>query len=107
MELSDHHLLFVGFKLDGSLKHQLRSLSGPDAKYVSTDGSAFLRLCTRDKDLYVGKVIDDRLTTDRVEDVRRNVLSIVTRLCPDTRLPTKLEIWACETDTLVGERSDP
>jgi hypothetical protein len=102
-----HHLLFVGFKLDGSLKHQLRSLSGPDTKYVSTDDSAFLRLCTRDKDLYVGKVITERLTTDRVEDVRRNVLSIVTRLCPETRLPTTLEIWACEADALVGELSEP
>ena len=36
---------------------------------------------------YVGKVIEDGLTTDRVDDVRRNVLSIVRRLCPDTRLP--------------------
>jgi hypothetical protein len=106
LELSEHHLLFVGFKLDGSLKHQLRSLSGPDAKYVSTDGSAFLRLCTREKDIYVGKVISDRLTTDRVEDVRRNVLSIITRLCPDTRLPTKLEIWACESEALVGEQKE-
>ena len=107
MELSMHHLLFVGFKLDGSLKHQLRSLSGPDTKYVSTDGSAFLRLCTRDKDLYVGKVVTERLTTDQVEDVRRNVLSIVTRLCPETRLPKILEIWSCEAEALVGELTEP
>ena len=98
MELSDRHPIFVGFKLDGSLRHQLESLSGPDKRYLSSEDSTFLRLCERGKDRYVGKVIEDRFSTDRVEDVRRNVLSILQRLCPDVRLPTHLEIWACEAN---------
>jgi hypothetical protein len=98
VELSDRHRLFVGFKLDGSLRHQLRSLSGPDTQYVGEGETAFLRLCKRGNDTYVGKVVEERLTTDRVDDVRRNVLSIIARLCPDTRLPRELEIWVCEPE---------
>lgn len=95
LELSDRHPLFVGFKLDGSLRRQLESISGSEKRYVSTDDSDFLRICSHGQDLYVGKVVEERMSTDRIDDVRRNVLSILTRLCPDTRLPEKMEIWPC------------
>ena len=95
MELSDRHPVFIGFKLDGSLRRQLESISGPDKRYLSTDDSDFLRICSHGQDLYVGKVVEERLTTDRIDDVRRNVLSILMRLCPETRLPEQMEIWPC------------
>jgi len=95
VELSDRHPLFVGFKLDGSLRRQLEALSGPDRKYVSGEDATFLTLCRQGEDVYVGKVIEDGLTTGRVDDVRRNVLSIMRRLCPDTRLPDQLQILVC------------
>lgn len=95
MELSDQNKLFIGLKLDTGLRRQLEAVSGPDRKYVSGDDPAFLRIVSLGDDLYVGKVIEERLTTDRVDDVRRNVLSILHRLCPETRIPEKLQILAC------------
>jgi len=105
VELSERHPIFVGFKLDGSLRHQLDGLTGPDRKYVSRENSSFLTICSRAGDLYVGKIVSDRLTTDRVDDVRRNVLSIVGRLCPDVRLPSILEIWVCEIESAGNEEA--
>ena len=96
MELSSLQRIFIGFKLDGSLRRQLESLEGPDRRYVSPDDATFLMMCKKGSDSYVGKLIQDGLTTDRVDDVKRNVLSIMRRLCPDTRLPNVLEIWAVE-----------
>jgi len=95
LELSDQNKLFIGLKLDTGLRRQLEAVSGPDRKYVSGDDPAFLRIVSLGDDLYVGKVIEERLTTDRVDDVRRNVLSILHRLCPETRIPEKLQILAC------------
>jgi len=95
LELSDRNKLFVGLKLDTGLRRQLEAVSGPDRKYVSGEDPAFLRIVSFGDDLYVGKVIDDRLTTDRVDDVRRNVVSILHRLCPETRISETLEILAC------------
>ncbi len=95
MELSDRNKLFVGLKLNTGLRRQLEAVTGPDRKYVSGEDPAFLRIISLGDDLYVGKVIDDRLTTDRVDDVRRNVVSILRRLCPETRIPEILEILAC------------
>jgi len=117
VELSEKHPIFVGFKLDGTLRHQLDSLTGPDRKYVSHDDATFLTFCTLGSKRYVGKLLEGPMTTDRVDDVRRNVLSIVTRLCPEVRLPEVLEIWAgipgdgagipSEADEDREEQADP
>lgn len=96
MNLDDQISLFIGFKMETSLRRHLDSLEGPDQRYVSREKSDFLTICLHGETHYVGKIVEDRLTTDRVEDVRRNVISILQRLSPDTRLPEKLEIWACE-----------
>jgi len=103
VELSKRHPLFIGFKLDGSLRRQLEALSGPDRKYVSGQDATFLSLCRRGEDVYVGKVIEDGLTTGRVDDVQRNVLSIMRRLCPETRFPDKLDIMVCLPPDLAEE----
>jgi hypothetical protein len=102
----DHHPIFVGFKPDGSLRRQLESLSGPDKKYVSADEATFLSLCKLGDDVYVGKVIEEPLTTDRVDDVRRNVLSILRRLCPDTRLPEQMRILSCPPEEAAEEAAE-
>jgi hypothetical protein len=60
-------------------------------------------VCQRGEDAYVGKIVEDGLTTDRVDDVQRNVLSIMQRLCPDARLPAKLEILACAPPGGTGD----
>ncbi len=93
VELEQDHPIFVGFKLATSLRRQVEALTGSDSKYVSDrDSPDFLSLCRMADKLYVGKLVRERLTTDRVDDVRRNVLSIMRRLFPEERLPEKLEI---------------
>jgi hypothetical protein len=96
VKLSSKQPIFIGFKLDGSLRRQLEALSGSERRYVSLDDTTFLMMCKKGTDAYVGKLVEDGLTTDRVEDVKRNVLSIMRRLCPDVRLPNVLEILPIE-----------
>ena len=103
LELADSQPIFIGFKMDTSLSRQLRALDGPNKQYVSTDSSGFLRICGLGDARYVGKLVHERLTTERVDDIRRNVLSILTRLCPDTRLPQTLVILACGPEKVAVE----
>lgn len=81
--------------MDNRLRERLETLSESDKKYVSAEGSTFLHICMVGEDRYVGKLVDDRLTTDRVDDIRRNVLSIIRKLGHEVRLPTHLQILAC------------
>ena len=102
-QLAQHQPIFVGFKLDTSLRRQVEALTGPDKKYVSDVDSTFLRLCRHGDSVYIGKLIAEGLTTDRVDDIRRNVLSIMSRLFPETRMPAKLEILACTPEEASPE----
>jgi len=97
MKLRDRQPIFVGTKMDGQVRRRLESITGPDKKYFSHDDTMFLTICRLGDDEYVGKVIAERLTTERVDDIRRNVLSILQRLCPETRFPAVLDILPCES----------
>jgi len=91
----------------------LDSLDNSDKKYVSSESSTFLRLCSLGEDLYVGKLVYEALATDRVDDIRRNILSILRKLGPAVPLPTTLRIFACRavnepfTSTVDGLASSP
>ena len=99
MDLTESQPIFIGCKLDGPMRRQLENLSGPDRKYVSSEDSTFLRVCRLGEHDYIGKVIHERISTDRVDDVRRNVLSILARLFPETRLPVHLDILVCREES--------
>jgi hypothetical protein len=95
LELQMHQPIFIGFKVDNNLREHLESLSDIDKQYFSREDSTFLRICQVGEDIYVGKLVHESLTTDRVEDIRRNVLSIVRKIGSDVRLPSNLKILAC------------
>ena len=104
MKLHDRQPLFVGIKMDSQVRRRLESITGTDKKYVSHDDTTFLTICSLGEDEYVGKVIQERLTTERVDDMRRNVLSILQRLCPETRFPAILDIIPCDSPGDQTER---
>jgi len=95
LELLIHQPIFIGFKADNTLRQHLESLSDIDKKYFSREDSTFLRVFRVGEDVYVGKLVHESLTTDRVDDIRRNVLSIVRKVGSEMRLPSNLKIFAC------------
>jgi hypothetical protein len=102
--------IFIGFKADSGLRRHFESLSGFDKDYFSDEDSTFLRFCRVGEDIYVGKLIHESLTTDQVDDICRNVLSIIRKLGHPVRLPTNLKILACsadETDCLPAAIQHP
>lgn len=96
LELRVDQPIFIGFKADSGLRQHLESLKEPAKQYISNDDSTFLRICKVGEDVYIGKLVHESLTTDRVEDIRRNVLSLVRKIGHELRLPTHLKILACD-----------
>jgi hypothetical protein len=95
LELLVNQPIFIGFKADNNLRQHLESLNDFDQKYFSPEDSTFLRLCRIGEDIYVGKLVHEDLTTDRVEDIRRNVVSIIRKIASEVRLPASMKILAC------------
>ncbi len=95
LELLIKQPIFIGFKADYNLQQHLESLNNVDKKYFSSEDSTFLRVCRVGEDVYVGKLVHEDLTTDRVEDIRRNVVSIIHKVGSEVRLPAHMKILAC------------
>ena len=95
LELMFEQSIFVGFKADTSLQRYLESLRDIDKQYIADDGSAFLRFFRIGENVYVGKLLHETLTTDQVDDIRLNVMSIMQKLRPAVRCPSNLKILAC------------
>lgn len=95
LQLLRDHPIFIGVKADPALRQKLEALGPAHQQYFSARDSSFLRLCRLGDDVYVGKLVHEPLTTDRVEDIRSNVLSILRRLGTEVRLPAHLKIVAC------------
>lgn len=95
MEILLEAPVFIGFKASKALRHLLEGLTGVQRSYVASDDSAFLQSCEIGEDLYIGKFLHEAVSTDRVEDIRRNILSILRKLGPVVPLPTSMRIFSC------------
>lgn len=116
LELLLDEPIFIGFKASRALRHLLDSLGSAERKYVSSEDSTSLRLCHIGEDVYIGRLVRESLATDQVDDIRRNILSILRKLGPAVPLPTALRIFACRavnetyapsSDTLSTAPSTP
>lgn len=95
MEIIVEGPLFIGFKASRALRNLIDTLTDVQKAYVSGDDTGFLRSFAIGEDLYIGKCVEDGLSTDRVDDIRRNVLSILRKLGPVVPLPTTMRIFSC------------
>lgn len=91
--------------MDNRLREMLESPNDTFSKYVSAEDSTSLRICMVGEDRYVGKLVNDQLTTDRVEDIRRHILSIIRKVGHVARVPSSLRILAVSSGRKVPDLS--
>ena len=84
MRLDQTTKLFFGMKIDSKLREALGSATPGDRHYFAED-SPFLRVLSAGEDQWIGKIVDPGLAPSEVEDIQRNVISILNRISPGTR----------------------
>lgn len=57
-----------------------------DRKYFEGDGSEFLQICTAGEERWIGKTLKGGIHTGEVEDILRNLVSILRRISPEIRI---------------------
>ncbi len=95
MRIDKDRKLFFGYKIDSKLREALANATPGDRHYFEDPDSDFLRICSVDEQRWIGKVIKCGLTTADVEDVQRNVISILRRVAPSMRHnPNNVKIFS-------------
>src|SRR5512146_1643775 len=91
MKLDKSSALFFGTKIDSKLREGLALSKPGDKKYFDGSSDEFLRVMEigddKDKERWIGKVIKAGPAVTEVDDIQRNILSILRRVAPNARIP--------------------
>lgn len=91
MKLDKTTSLFFATKIDSKLREGLALSKPGDKKYFDGSSEDFLRVLEigdeKDKERWVGKVIKPGPAVTEVDDIQRNILSILRRVAPNARIP--------------------
>jgi hypothetical protein len=91
MKLDKSCSLFFGTKIDSKLREGLALSKPGDKKYFDGTSDEFLRVIElgddKEKERWIGKVIKAGPAVTEVDDIQRNILSILRRVAPNARIP--------------------
>ncbi|HEX7837487.1 MAG TPA: hypothetical protein VF469_08490 [Kofleriaceae bacterium] len=91
MKLDKSTSLFFATKIDSKLREGLALSKPGDKKYFDGSSEEFLRVLEigdeKDKERWIGKIIKPGPAVTEVDDIQRNVLSILRRIAPNARIP--------------------
>ncbi len=91
MKLDKTCALFFATKIDSKLREGLALSKPGDKKYFDGSSEEFLRVIEigddKDKERWVGKLIKAGPAVTEVDDIQRNILSILRRVAPNARIP--------------------
>jgi hypothetical protein len=83
--------LYFGTKIDSKLREGLALSKPGDKKYFDGSSEEFLRVIEigdeKDKERWIGKVIKAGPAVTEVDDIQRNIISILRRVAPNARIP--------------------
>ena len=81
MNLDKSGSLFFGVKIDSKLRDALHNAKPGDRRYFEGESSEFLCICEFDEnEKWIGKVLKVGMNANAVEDIQRNVVSILRRI---------------------------
>ena len=94
MKLAPGVKLFIGLKVDQKLREQLESANEMDKKYIG-DPQYLMYAEGEAGAQYIGRMLTEAVSTDEIEDIARNVVSILKRVAPSVRSERTLVILPC------------
>jgi hypothetical protein len=107
MKLDKSCALFFGTKIDSKLREGLALSKPGDKKYFDGSSDEFLRVLEigdeKDKERWIGKVIKPGPAVTEVDDIQRNILSILRRVAPNARIPASaVKIFVLQGTTVAA-----
>jgi len=110
MKLDKSCALFFATKIDSKLREGLALSKPGDKKYFDGSSEEFLRVMEigdeKDKERWIGKVIKAGPAVTEVDDIQRNILSILRRVAPNARIPASaVKIFVLQGGTVARPSS--
>jgi hypothetical protein len=97
MKLDKTTSLFFGTKIDSKMREALSQAKPSDKKYFDGSSDDFLRIVELPDEKWIGKVIKPGPVVTEVDDIQRNIVSILRRIAPGGRVSaTSIKIFVLQ-----------
>jgi hypothetical protein len=96
MRIDDARKLFVCLRVDNKMRDQLAQAPARDKVYFDGTDPRYLTIIRTAEDSYVGKIVDGGAPAASMEDLKRNLLSILTRVAPGRHRDDAVKVFALD-----------
>jgi hypothetical protein len=103
MRLSAERKLFVGLRVDAAMKRLIEEGNLKGRPVFKAGDPAHLELLRDGEDLYLGRVVESGFPVSDLQDLERNIRSIVNLTFPEQRrLNAPLKIFVVEEEAVLA-----
>ena len=96
MRIEAERKLFVGIRVDNKMRDQLANCPQRDKMYFDGSDPRYLQVLRAVEDSYIGKLVDPGSPASSMEDLKRNILSILTRIAPGRHRDDSVKVFAAD-----------
>lgn len=96
MRIDEARKLFVCLRVDNKMRDQLAQAPARDKVYFDGTDPRYLTIIRNVEDNYIGKIIDAGTSAVAMDDLKRNLLSILTRVAPGRHRDDAVKVYALD-----------
>lgn len=96
MRIEPERKLFVGLRIDNKTRDQLANCAARDKRYIDGSDPEYLCQVRAVEDSYIGKKIDPGAPAVGMDDLKRNILSILNRVAPGRHREDSVKVFALD-----------
>jgi hypothetical protein len=96
MRIDSDRKLFVCLRIDNKMRDQLSQAPARDKVYFDGTDPRYLTTIRTAEDNYIGKIIDGGTPAASMDDLKRNLLSILTRVAPGRHRDDAVKVFALD-----------
>ena len=105
MRIEPQRKLFVGVRIDNRLRDALGTAAPRDRAFFDGTDPRYLTILRSADDSYVGKLVDSGISAVSMDDLKRNIQSLMSKL-GGRRADDDVKVFACD-DGDPAPRPDP
>jgi hypothetical protein len=96
MRIDSDRKLFVCLRIDNKMRDQLAQAPARDKVYFDGTDPRYLTTMRTAEDNYIGKIVDGGTPAASMDDLKRNLLSILTRVAPGRHREDAVKVFALD-----------
>src|SRR3954471_11824921 len=96
MRIDIERKLFVCLRIDNKMRDQLAQAPARDKVYFDGSDPRYLTTIRTAEENYIGKLVDGGTAAVAMDDLKRNLLSILTRVAPGRHRDDAVKVFALD-----------